>query len=85
MQNVPQMIKGVSHPFIADMYLKEESHNADVTSESVLVIQTIPQEEQDTEFYGFDGYLISLLTDLEDLKAQAESQIGEFDRVDIRT
>lgn len=86
MNTVPQLIKGVSHPLVADMYLKRD--NSDQRRyEDVLVIHTTVAEEgmAESEFNSFDSYLIDLLTDLEDLKAHAEKQIGPFDRVDIRT
>ncbi len=85
MNTVPQHIRGVSHPLVADMYLKKGNDGRN-TSEDVLVIQTISKQDgmEEAEFNSFDTYLIDLLTDLEDLKAQAEQQIGAFDRVDIR-
>ncbi|MBL4803567.1 MAG: hypothetical protein JKY71_01775 [Alphaproteobacteria bacterium] len=85
MNTVPQVIRGVSHPLVADMYLKRDSSDQR-TFEDVLVIQTINREDgmAETEFNSFDTYLIDLLTDLEDLKAMAEQQIGHIDRVDIR-
>jgi hypothetical protein len=85
MNTVPQLIKGVSHPLVADMYLKRDNSDQH-TPEDVLVIHTTVTEDgmAESEFNSFDSYLIDLLTDLEDLKAHAEKQIGSFDRVDIR-
>lgn len=86
MNTVPQVIRGVSHPLVTDMYLKRDNSNRR-TSEDVLVIQTVARENDadESEFNSFDTYLIDLLTDLEDLKALVEHQTGPFDRVDIRS
>lgn len=71
----------ITHPLIANMYLKKDFGN---DNQSVLVIDTnfADSEENHEEF---DSYLTDLLLDLEDLKKEAESRVGKFDRVDIRT
>lgn len=84
MLNLPQQVKGITHPLVSDIYLKKEfgyGHH----SENVLVIEARSNDDEEMEFNTFDSYLIDLLTDLEDLKEQAEEKIGKFDRVDIRS
>lgn len=83
--NTAMPVAGVTHPLIADMYLKKDfSHN----NENVLVIEARNKrgtDGDDAQHESFDSYLIDLLTDLEDLKKQAERQVGGIDRIDIRT
>lgn len=80
---VPQKVTGIYHPLVADMYLKKDfsHHNC---YQDVLVIE-VRSGSEDGEHDGFDSYLTDLLTDLEDLKRQAENKLGCFDRVDIQT
>lgn len=86
MLDVPRNITGITHPLINDMYMKKD-YNDPRGEQNVLVIQAKPHQEDENEqaHDSFDSYLIEILTDLNDLKARAEMQIGHFDRVDIRT
>ena len=68
----------IPQPLIASMYLKKDFAN----DENVLVIDA-NFDRYDGK--NFDGYLMSLLLGLEDLKERASESIGAFDRVDIRT
>ncbi len=81
MRTVPEVMKGITHPMVASMYLKKDYGNP--KSGHVLVIQTNYEQESE-EYSGFDSYLMSLLTDLHDLHVQAEKAIGHFDRIEIR-
>jgi hypothetical protein len=84
MKVIADPIKTITHPYISSMYLKKDfaNHHA---GEDVLVIDAeFPSEEEGTH-KSFDSYLIDLLIDLEELKNQAEREVGRFDRVDIRT
>jgi len=82
--NTLKPVSGISHPLIADMYLKKD-FSAD--QQDVLVIQARHHdiEDNDTEHDAYDSHLIDLLLDLEELKAKAEEKIGHFDRIDIRS
>lgn len=83
MMNVPQRITGITHPYVHSIYLKKDFGTKE-RKQDVLVIETIRAKAQ-ADGDSFDSYLIDILTDLKDLKEQAEEQIGHFDRVDIRT
>lgn len=81
---VTETLKGISHPLVDAMYHKidfsaDEKHPTDV-----LVIETNFSHEK-VEDEDFDICLMELLIDLPNLQHQAESQIGKFDRVDIRS
>ena len=78
-------LDAVSHPLVAQMYLKKDfgapfaRHHEDV-----LVIETnFPVDESDAR--SFNACLSDLLSDLPSLQTQAEARVGPFDRVDIRT
>ncbi|MBI1301917.1 MAG: hypothetical protein GC137_09715 [Alphaproteobacteria bacterium] len=79
--NTPKIVSGITHPLVADMYLKKDFGSK---KQDVLIIETKRQSDE-LDHDSFDSYLIDLLTDLEDLKAQAEKKVGFFDRIDIRT
>ncbi|HEY8189272.1 MAG TPA: hypothetical protein VIF12_01200 [Micavibrio sp.] len=84
MKVIGDQIKAIMHPYISSMYLKKDFGNSKA-GEDVLVIDTeFPSEEEGTH-KSFDSYLVDLLIDLEELKNQAEREVGRFDRVDIRT
>jgi len=76
---VPEKIKGITHPLIADMYLKK-----DIKNKNVLVISAHSHEEID-DHEDYDSYLIDLLSDLDVLKSKLEEQNNYFDRIEIRT
>lgn len=82
MYHVPEHITGVCHPLISDLYVKTDFHHKD-KPQDVLVINTKTKKEFEQE--KFDDYLLDLLGDLDALRSQAESKIGKFDRIDIRT
>lgn len=71
----------IVHPLVRSAYMKR-SETHDHRQEDVLVLETYAHDENE-ELCGFDTYLIELLTDLEDLKSQAEQRVGSIDRVDI--
>lgn len=73
----------ISHPLVRDAYLKKEM-GSDKSEHEILVIEA-RHEETDMEFGSFDTYLYDLLTDLQDLKDQAEKQENKIERVDICT
>jgi hypothetical protein len=83
MLTVPERMKTVTHPMIASMYLKKDYHGTD-DAEDVLVIKT-NYDEYAENYESFDSYLMKLLGDLNDLRTQAEEEVGKFDRIDIRT
>lgn len=71
---------------VRDIYLKKDFGKGSLTHEDVLVIETTPHETgENLDHESFDLYLIDILADLDDLKMQAQSKIGHFDRVDIRS
>lgn len=81
-QKIQQPVK-IHHRLVRDAYFKKEA-NPDSREENVLVIEARINSE-DMELGGFDGYLYDLITDLENLKAQAEQQADPIDRIDICT
>lgn len=91
MQNILNTLKpvsGISHPLIANMYLKKDFGSSDHNLEqNVLVIEAREHNTEDNneDDCSFDSYLIDLYMDLEELKVKAEEKIGTFDRIDIRT
>lgn len=86
MNIVPEHVTGISHPMIREIYLKKDFGNGSLQHEDVLVIETMPHEpSEDAAHESFDSYLIDILADLDDLKTQAQSKVGHFDRVDIRS
>jgi hypothetical protein len=82
MMNVPEEMKSITHPLISSIYLKKD-YGAEPGSQDVLVIKTNFDDVSD-EYSDYDTYLMELLTDLDELKAQAEDSVGHFDRIDIR-
>lgn len=83
MLTYPQHISGISHPLIADIYLKKEFTHGH--RENVLVIEAKASNENSTrEYSSFNSYLIDLLPDLETLKGEAEAKVGKLHRIDIR-
>ena len=83
---VPEHVTGISHPMIREIYLKKDFGNGSLKHEDVLVIETKRHTRNDEIAHeSFDSYLIDILADLDDLKTQAQSKIGHFDRVDIRS
>lgn len=81
-QKARQPVK-LSHPLVRDAYLKKEA-GLGKREKDVLVIEA-RNDNSDMEFGGFDNYLYDLVTDLQNLKEQAEKQAGSIDRVDICT
>ena len=79
MHMVPEKLKGFSHPLINEMYLKKHSNN----DEDILVIEATFNSDEQDDIY--DDYMISLLSDLNEIEKQARHRIGPFDRIDIRT
>ena len=78
------MIKTVTHPLVRSIYMKK-GYSQQRHSENILVIETNFEQQQDgPDHENFDSYLVDLLIDLQDLKNQAEKEIGVVDRVDIR-
>ncbi len=82
MFKTPQNIRGISHPLIADIYLKADTRDRE---KNILVIEAKKKSEAHEEDNYYDSHVIDILTDIESLKEQAEQQIGSFDRIDIRT
>ncbi len=82
MLDLPRKVTGISHPLIADMFLKKDYRNGKRASD-VLVIEA-RKHRLDNEHDAFDTYLIDLLTELPDLKSRVERSVGKFDRIDIR-
>lgn len=83
MQNIFQTSKpvlGVTHPMIADMYVKKDYKSK---HSNILVIQTRAIDEDDA-VNAAEQDLTDLLLDLEDIKRKAEDKIGKFDSVCIR-
>lgn len=81
MLTVPEVMKGITHPMVASMYLKKDYSQS--KSRHVLIIQTNYGQEADA-YDGFDSYLMDLLADLPELHDQAEKAVGHFDRIEIR-
>ena len=77
--NKPQKNVSLSHPLVRDAYLVKD--NVANHEEDVLVLETYHHHSEG----GFDPYIVDLITDLEDLKLQAQKEIGHFDRIDICT
>ena len=74
-------LDAVSHPLVAHMYLKKHWAPAG-ESEDVLVIEAnFPVDAAADEA---DERLYDLLADLPDLRREASTRIGHFDRIDIR-
>ena len=77
------LIKGVTHPHVAAMYLKRD-YSKKGAPEDVLVIETYDHDSGDLEMNGRDDYILDILADLKSLKAAAEEKAGTFSRIDIR-
>jgi|TARA_R110000868_G_scaffold357920_1_gene619448 hypothetical protein len=75
MNLMPTKVSGITHPAISDVYLKSSFGQ---TREDVLVIETNNIEDD------VDPYILGLVLDLNDLIAQAQCEVGKFDRIDIR-
>jgi hypothetical protein len=82
MQLTTNRLRNIRHPLVSSVHMRKDfapNHRA----EDVLVIETsFPEAERGKK--SFDSYLLDLLVDLKDLKSRAETQVGKFDRVDIR-
>lgn len=86
MLGVQQDLSVITHPLVSSIFLKKDySGDASRYHEDVLVIETNFNHNAADNDEAFDSYLVELLSDLNDLKIQAEEKIGKFDRVDIRT
>lgn len=85
MLSTQQTLNGITHPLISSIFLKKDFSDPSKYHEDVLVIETNFNHNDAEHDEAFDSYLIELLSDLNDLKVQAEEKIGKFDRVDIRT
>lgn len=77
------VIKTVTHPLVRSIYMKKDFSRYHRHADSILVIETNFAQQND-QHDDFDSYLVDLLIDLQDLKNQAEKEIGLVDRVDIR-
>ena len=78
------VIKTITHPLVRSIYMKKDYH-LDRDADNILVIETnFGQQTTGNDTDNFDSYLVDLLIDLQDLKDQAEKEIGAVDRVDIR-
>ena len=71
----------VSHPLVRKAYMKKNAGPND-REKNVLVLDTFSEDE--TEFRGFDTYLYDLVTDLQNLKEQAEQKGFIVGHIDIR-
>lgn len=82
MQLTTNRLKHIRHPLVSSLHMRKDfspNHRA----EDVLVIEaSFPDTENRKK--PIDAYLLDLLVDLKDLKSRAETQVGKFDRVDIR-
>lgn len=80
---VPEKLNSITHRLVSAIYAKQELNNK-LDKQNVLVIKTfIPDPDDDYEM--FDIYLSDLLLDLNQLKREAERQVGGIDRIDIQT
>lgn len=77
------VIRTVTHPLVRSIYMKKDFSRDRRHADNILVIETNFTQQQD-DHEDFDSYLVDLLIDLQDLKNQAEKEIGLVDRVDIR-
>lgn len=78
-------VPGITHPLIAEIYCKKD-FGLTGQGKEILVIETrqLKEANDNNGYADFDSYLIDLLGDLQDLQSQAEEQVGEIDRIDIR-
>lgn len=84
MTPVADVIRTVSHPLVRSIYAKKDFSTPD-PDDNVLVIETNFEQQSMADHDNFDSYLIDLLADLQELKEQAEKEVGTISRVDIRT
>ena len=78
-----EIITGITHPQVAAMYVRHEERGG-VKADDVLVIETWPHDEGELEMHGRDEYILDLLLDLQELRAQVEAKAGPVSRIDIR-
>ena len=79
------MVRSIAHPLVKSAYTKKDFNNSDRQHDSsILVIETNFGESDRDEGGDFDSHLVDLLVDLQDLKEQAEKEVGTVSRVDIR-
>jgi hypothetical protein len=79
------MVRSIAHPLVKSAYTKKDFNNSDRQHDSsILVIETNFNSNDKHETGDFDSYLVDLLVDLQDLKEQAEKEVGTVSRVDIR-
>lgn len=77
MNAIAQPVKGISHPFVRDIYIKRGA-TVDHKAKNILVIETGVNTIKKKR-------LMDVLTDLQDLQSQAANQVEEdIDEVDIR-
>lgn len=79
MLNVPEEVKGLSHPRIASAFITKKA------DENILILEMHPDMiDAHANHDLFDSYLNEVLMDLEELKRRAEEQAGSVDHIDIR-
>ncbi len=76
---IPRRIKGIPHPLINSMYMKEEVGSKN-SVHNVLII-----EAKDLDEKNGNNDVSDLLTDLHDIQKKIELRAGKFDRIDIKS
>ena len=70
------------HPLVSDSYL-ERINTSEYREQTILVLETVKLEDRQ-DMFGYDPYLIELLTDLESFKEKTSRKFGGIDQIDIR-
>ena len=84
MLQVPEHIRGFSHPLIESVFLKKDSSDNSKNKQNILLVDTI-QFDADDDHEMFDSYLIELMDGLKELQAHVEKMGARCDRIDVRS
>ena len=82
---VPQSVPMMTHPLVADMYVKKEyGRSQPYKAKDVLVIEA-SFSPATSNHHEYRALMAELFMALPDIRQQVEGSVGTFDRVDIKT
>lgn len=80
LQNKIQKDLDIIHPYVCDAYLEIDEKDQSQKKNLVLEAECIDHDQDDL---GYDPYLVEILTDLENLRAQSSLALKDDDQITI--